>query len=110
AGRSRDERDVGDPELVRCRRRKVAIDQVRRGPSVLVAPGRHDRATASADAHDPGCTHQPGNALASMLLPCGPHLGMYAGDAVSLVRRHVDGPDPLHMPLVTDSTSSSLAT
>src|ERR1700731_2533430 len=87
------------------RGRKVAIDQVRRGPSVLVAPGRHDRATASADAHDPGCTHQPGNALASMLLPCCPQLGMYTGDAVSLVRRHVDRPDPLYQHPVSDSTS-----
>src|SRR6266436_791233 len=60
---------------------------------------------ASADAHDPGCTHQPGNALASMLLPCCPQLGMYTGGAVSLVRRHVDSPDPLHQHPVSDSTS-----
>ena len=110
AGRSRDERDVGDPEPVRCRGRNVAIDQVRRGPSVLVAPRRHDRAAASADAHDPGGTHQPGNTLASMLLPSGPQLGMHTGDAVSLVRRHVDGPDPLRQHPVSDSTSGRRTT
>src|SRR5437588_10101813 len=30
---------------------------------------------------------------------------MHTGDAVSLVRRHVDGPDPLHQHPVSDSTS-----
>lgn len=33
-------RDIGDPETVRCKGDEVAIDEIRRRPSVLIAHGR----------------------------------------------------------------------
>src|SRR3712207_6932090 len=66
AGRRRNERDVGDPQLVRAAGGEVAVHQVRCRPAVLVTPRRHRPAAAVAGADQPGAAHQPCYALAAV--------------------------------------------
>ena len=89
------EGDIGNPQLVRRRCREVAIHQVRRRPGVRVASRGCHATAATAGANQPGCTHQPRNALAAMLLPSGPQLGMHTRGAIGLARARVNGPHPL---------------
>ncbi len=72
--------DVGDQKLPRPKGREVAIDQVRRGPSVLVAPGRRRPAMAVARANQPGLADQPRNPFAALSLStCPPPVSGIAG-------------------------------
>ena len=55
--------DVGHPQLVWSVRAEVALDQIRRGTGVLVAPGRLWTAPPPAGSPDPGPLHEPAHPL-----------------------------------------------
>ena len=57
AGHGRHERAVRDSKPVRPRRREIAIHEIRRGTSRLVAAGRRDAAATAADAGEARVTH-----------------------------------------------------
>ena len=69
--------DVGDPDLVRPRRRQVAVDQIRRWPGVLVTPRDHKATVPVAGAHQSGLAHQPRDPLAAMPPALCPQIGMH---------------------------------
>ena len=68
--------DVGDPKLIRPRGREVAIDQVRRGPGILVTPGRRRPAVAVAGTDQFGLSHQPRDPVATVPIAPEPQIGM----------------------------------
>ena len=93
-GSRRHIRDVGNPKLIWSRRREVAIHQVRRRSSILVAPGRRWPAMPVAGAHQPGPAHQPRDPFAAVSLTSAPQIGVNAWRAIGLARAGVHGPNP----------------
>src|SRR6202140_4425365 len=70
--------DVGDPQLVRSGSVEVAVDQVGRGPVILVPPGCC-RATVPMTGAPQAClTHQTGDPLAAVPLSMPMQIGMNA--------------------------------
>ena len=96
------EGDVGDPELVRSHCHKIAIDQIRRRPRLLVPPRRCHAGTATTGTDQASHTHQPRDPLAAMLLPISPQLRMHAWRSIRGARGGMDGPDPLQQRRVRD--------
>src|SRR5271169_3653935 len=87
--------DIGDPQLVWSGRAEVAVDQVGRGPGVLVSPGC-DRATvAMAGAYQPGLAHQAGDPFSAVPLAAPTQISMDARRSIGLARTGTDGPDAL---------------
>jgi hypothetical protein len=68
----------------------------RRGTGGLVASCRRDSAATAADAHDPGGTHRPRDALASVPIAPGPKRRVHARHTVCLTGPEVDRPHRLH--------------
>ncbi len=97
--------DVGDPELVRPRCSELAVHQIRRRPSTLVAPCRHRAAPAVAGTHQPGLPHQPRDPLAAVLFFASPQLGVDARSPVGLPRTGMHGAHPLQQRLVGNRMS-----
>ncbi len=85
--------DVGHPKLIRPGRREVAIHKVRRGPRVLVAPGRRRPATPVAGTDQPGLVHQPRDPFAAMPIALRSQIGVDAGGSIGLARDGVHRPD-----------------
>ena len=78
--------DVGDPQLVRCRRGEGAVHQVRAG----VGPGAGDRGAWALGPRDPaqtGGAHQPMHGAAGDPVALAVQLGVHLADAVDAVVR-----------------------
>ena len=93
ADQRRDERDVGDPQLVRPFGGDVTAHEIARRAMSRRLRRRDRRAPASADANDPGDAHQPGDTLAGDLDALGLQLAMDARRAVGSMRSGVDRAD-----------------
>ncbi len=87
AGERRHVGDVCLPQPVGGVRRELPIDQVRRRPSVPVAPGR-SRLLAPACARQAGLPHQSGDPLAA-------HEDSFVGQLGPNLRRAIRAPAPL---------------
>ena len=98
--------DVGDPELVRPRRREVAIDEVESRPAVDVAPRGRDASLSPADADKLSLPHEPRHAAdADPRLAFFDKVAMNARRAVRASRAHMEVLDALDRPRVFDGAS-----
>ena len=86
--------DVGDPQLVWAGGLKVAVDQIGRGPGLLVALCRDRAAPPAAGADQSSHAHQPGNPLAAVSLAGGSQFGMNTRCSIGLSRADVHRLDP----------------
>src|SRR6266576_2784198 len=83
--------EVADPEPVRLRPGKVAVDEVRGRLALRVADGRAHPAATAVGATDPELTHQASDALlADPDAVAELQLGVDPGRAVDLFRLHED--------------------
>ena len=89
SGKRRNVRDIRYPQLVRCIRGEVPIDEIGRRPRMAIAKGRNERFSA-AGALNTALLHEPCNALVARTDTSVTKICLNARATVRLERRVVE--------------------